>query len=101
MPKIPQCDRCLYNARSFYIVCAVHAAGIEGDRCPDFRPDPNWEGKQTKNLFVLSCLPMTYYDELLGSPSQDCCPACGAEFQRDYRAVVHLDCPCGWRDGSN
>ena len=24
------------------------------------------------------------------------CPQCGAEYERDYRAVVHLDCPCGW-----
>ena len=28
------------------------------------------------------------------------CPACGAEFERDYRAVVHWDCPCGWIDDS-
>ena len=26
------------------------------------------------------------------------CPQCGAEFERDYRALVHWDCSCGWVD---
>ncbi|MEC4816472.1 MAG: hypothetical protein SAK29_24875 [Scytonema sp. PMC 1069.18] len=26
------------------------------------------------------------------------CPNCGAEFDRDYMARVHWDCPCGWKD---
>lgn len=29
------------------------------------------------------------------------CPACGAVFERDYRALVHWDCSdCGWKDDS-
>ena len=28
------------------------------------------------------------------------CPACSAQFERDYRALVHWDCPCGWKDDS-
>lgn len=27
-----------------------------------------------------------------------CCPACGNQIKRDYRAVVHWDCACGWMD---
>lgn len=26
------------------------------------------------------------------------CPQCGSEYEQDYRAVVHWDCPCGWMD---
>ena len=26
------------------------------------------------------------------------CPQCGSEIERDYRAVVHWDCSCGWMD---
>lgn len=26
------------------------------------------------------------------------CPQCGSEIERDYRAVVHWDCVCGWMD---
>lgn len=28
------------------------------------------------------------------------CPACGGEIERDCRALVHWDCPCGWMDDS-
>lgn len=41
MKKLPQCDRCKFNASSNYLVCAVHPSGVEGDRCPDFLLDPN------------------------------------------------------------
>jgi hypothetical protein len=33
------CDRCLLNARSPYLVCAIHPKGVS-NKCPDFRPDP-------------------------------------------------------------
>ena len=42
MNKIPQCDRCQFNAKSNYLVCAVHPDGVQGDRCPDFSLDPNF-----------------------------------------------------------
>jgi hypothetical protein len=41
--KIPECDRCLLYAHNPHIVCGVHPNGIDSDRCPDFRPDPNAE----------------------------------------------------------
>ncbi|WP_279308375.1 MULTISPECIES: DUF6464 family protein [Cyanophyceae] len=31
-----QCRSCRFNARSPYLVCAVHPAGPEQRRCPDF-----------------------------------------------------------------
>jgi hypothetical protein len=100
MPKIPQCERCLFSSHDYHLVCAVHPAGPIGERCPDVRPDPNLEAKEHKNGFVLSCLPINYYNEVVMQSSQDSCPACGAEFERDYRAVIYLDCPCGWVDDS-
>jgi hypothetical protein len=46
MPKIPDCDLCLYNARDYHIVCAVHPTGPMGNTCPDFEVDPELEGKR-------------------------------------------------------
>ena len=40
MPKLPECDRCLFCAHDYHIVCALHPAGVESDSCLDFRPDP-------------------------------------------------------------
>ncbi|WP_242026965.1 DUF6464 family protein [Phormidium tenue] len=31
-----QCRSCRFNARSPYLVCAVHPTGPEQQRCPDF-----------------------------------------------------------------
>ena len=39
MPKIPHCDRCLNNAHSNYLVCAMHPEGVDGNSCPDFADD--------------------------------------------------------------
>jgi hypothetical protein len=40
MPKLPECDRCIFCAHDYHIVCAIHPAGVEEDSCLDFRPDP-------------------------------------------------------------
>ena len=40
MPKLPECDRCLFCAHDYHLVCAIHPAGVEEDSCLDFRPDP-------------------------------------------------------------
>jgi hypothetical protein len=120
MPKTQQCDRCLYNARDSHLVCTVHPTGVEGEHCPDFRPDPNLEAKEHKNGFVLSCLPVSYYNgQLVVQPRQRWtqeeqlqllvvhplftgrCPECEATIGRDYSARVHFDCTeCGWMDDS-
>jgi len=39
MPKISDCDRCLNNAHSNYLVCAIHPDGVDGNSCPDFADD--------------------------------------------------------------
>ena len=35
--------RCLLNAKSPYIICAIHPEGVDGNSCLDFREDPNAE----------------------------------------------------------
>ncbi|MEP1062831.1 MULTISPECIES: hypothetical protein [Cyanophyceae] len=37
--KLPECDRCWFNAGSLYLCCSVHPAGVQSDRCPDFQED--------------------------------------------------------------
>lgn len=46
MPKTPECDRCLFYAHDYHIVCPIHPSGIDGDSCIDFRPNPELEGKR-------------------------------------------------------
>jgi predicted RNA-binding Zn-ribbon protein involved in translation (DUF1610 family) len=91
----------------------------------DFRPDPELEGKQFVDFLGISedneqwePEGASYYNgELILQPRQRWtpeqqlelldthpiftgrCPQCGYEFQRDYTARVHWDCPeCGWMD---
>jgi hypothetical protein len=129
MPKIPQCERCLYNACDYHLVCAVHPTGPPSNTCSDFEADPELEGErfidflgllqwQTK-VDALEPEGASFYNgELILQPRQrrtqeeqmelldtypmftGICPACGAEFERNYRALVHWDCPCGWKDDS-
>lgn len=35
----PECDRCLYNAHTPYLLCTVHPEGVK-ENCLDFKPDP-------------------------------------------------------------
>lgn len=49
MVKIPDCDRCLLYTHQIYFVCAVHPEGVETEKCPDFRPDP--EAIEDKELW--------------------------------------------------
>jgi hypothetical protein len=115
MPKLPECDRCQFYARSTYTVCAVHAFGVEGDSCLDFREDSNaepvelWEPEGA-----------TYYNgELIVPPQRQLtreeqwhilethpfftgvCPKCKYRFQGHVPELIHFDCPvCGWIDDS-
>ena len=41
MPKIPDCESCLYYAHDFNLVCAVHPEGQDSDFCRDFQPNPD------------------------------------------------------------
>lgn len=115
MPKIPECNRCLLYAHDPHIVCAFHPGGVEGDRCFDFRKDPN---AQVEELWQPEGA--TYYNgELILQPrprwTQEQqlelldwhplftgkCPKCGAEYERDCTSRVHWDCPnseCDWID---
>lgn len=46
MPKIPQCERCLYYANNYRLLCAAHPYGPDEDTCPDFSPNLDLKGKQ-------------------------------------------------------
>ncbi|MEA5578673.1 hypothetical protein [Anabaena sp. UHCC 0451] len=112
MPKISECNRCLFYSHNPHLVCAVHPHGVTGDSCLDFREDPNaeelWQPEGA-----------TYYNgELILQPPQlttehqlellethplftGTCPQCGAFFNRDYVSRVHWDCDiCNWKDDS-
>ncbi len=115
MRKIPDCDRCLLNAYSPYVVCAVHPTGVDGDRCLDFRKDT---GAESEELWVREG-ESYYIGELILPPKRQLtleeqmmildthplftgvCPECGYWFPRDNPPVVHWNCPeCGWVDDS-
>jgi predicted RNA-binding Zn-ribbon protein involved in translation (DUF1610 family) len=106
-------------------VCAVHPEGVSGDSCLDFRLDPNveaelWEPEGARYMGdELVIERVTYNGEEIIQPQQlwtqqqqlelvdmhplftGKCPECGYEFERDYTARVHWDCPdCGWMDDS-
>ncbi len=56
MPKISDCDHCLFSSHNYHLVCAVHPAGPIGDRCPGFRPDPIWKLRSIRTvLYYLVC----------------------------------------------
>jgi predicted RNA-binding Zn-ribbon protein involved in translation (DUF1610 family) len=122
MPKLPDCvgvarrrHRCLLYSHNPHLVCAVHPDGPASDSCLDFRLDPNTEVEELWQPEGAS-----YYNgELILQPQQQLtqqqqlelldthpmftgkCPQCGYEFDRDYTARVHWDCPeCGWMDDS-
>ncbi len=39
MHKLPDCDLCLNNAHSNFLVCAIHPVGIDSPACPDFEAE--------------------------------------------------------------
>ena len=115
MCKFDQCQLCLFYSHDPHIVCAIHPTGPVDDNCLDFRLDPNAEaGDQWEPEGA------SYYNgELVLQPQQRLaieqqlnlldthplftgkCPQCAYEFERDYTARVHWDCPdCGWMDDS-
>lgn len=50
MPKLPECNGCMFHSHDYHIVCAIHPTGVEGDSCLDFRPDPELEGKHFRDF---------------------------------------------------
>ncbi|MDI9634370.1 hypothetical protein QM565_00955 [Geitlerinema splendidum] len=114
MPKIPQCDRCLFYSYNPHVVCAIHPGGVSGDSCLDFRLNPNAEPEENWEPEGAS-----YYDgelilhrprltreqqlELLDTHPlfTGVCPKCGHTFNMSNPPPVHWDCPeCEWVDDS-
>ncbi|MEM6398660.1 MAG: hypothetical protein AAF757_00285 [Cyanobacteria bacterium P01_D01_bin.116] len=127
MTRIPECDRCRFYSGNFYLTCAVVPGGPDGKECPHFAPDPDiveaeelWEPEGSRYINDELVIERTYYngEEIIQPPQRwtqqqqlelldthpmftGKCPSCRAEFDRDYTALVHWDCPeCGWKDDS-
>jgi len=122
MNKIPQCDRCQFNAKSNYLVCAVHPDGVQGDRCPDFSLDPNFVEMWSPIGFMfideqLVRKPIVYpvdFQPTLERSQQweildnhpyftGVCPQCQNSYPQSIERErhVHWDCEsCGWIDDS-
>jgi len=131
MPRILNCDRCIFCAHDHHLVCAPHPDGADGDTCLDFETDPKLESRRFIDFLGLQQTDLElddelwepqeasfYNGELILQPRQrwtqeeqlelldthpmftGTCPACGAQFEGDYRVLVHWDCPCGWKDDS-
>ncbi|AFZ27262.1 hypothetical protein Cylst_5228 [Cylindrospermum stagnale PCC 7417] len=122
MPKIPECDRCLFYCHNPHLVCAVHPGGVEGNNCMDFRKDPNadkeqWEPEGARYINDELVPNRSFYngEEIIQphgrwTPQEQLelidwhpiftgkCPQCGTAFNRDYVSRVHWDCECGWMD---
>jgi hypothetical protein len=126
MNKLPECSRCQLNAKSSYIICAVHPEGVNGNSCIDFREDPNaetdvlWEPVSANYIDGELVIERSYYNgEEISQPQQRLtreeqweilnthplftghCPDCGYQFPAHIPELVHFDCPqCGWIDDS-
>lgn len=53
MPKIPQCDHCLYYTNDYHLLCAAHPYGSDQDTCPDFSPNSELNGKRFTDFLGL------------------------------------------------
>ena len=122
MAKLECCDRCRLYARSFYLICAEHPDGVEGDSCPDFAldlqlPDDEataWYGEQWHpegasyygGELVLDLARVRSQDEQLHLLDThplftSRCPDCGMPLLQTDPPRVHWDCGrCGWVDDS-
>ena len=45
-----ECEYCIYNTRHYAIVCALHPSGVSSAKCPDFKQDPELEGKNFRDF---------------------------------------------------
>ena len=126
MPKLPECDRCHFYARSAYTVYTIHPYGVDSDNCLDFRQDPNlepeelWEPEGASYIDLELVLERSYYNgEQIKQPERKLtpeqqwqilethplftghCPSCGYRFPPHVPELIHFDCPsCGWIDDS-
>ncbi|MEG3440037.1 hypothetical protein V0288_23110 [Pannus brasiliensis CCIBt3594] len=118
MSKIPDCDRCLLFSQQLYYVCAVHPEGVEGDECPDFRPDPEIDEEEEEKPWSPAGH-FWYGDNLLPDrlwrPSKEeqekiiethplftgLCPNCSHVFSTNPPTGAPWHCPaCDWREDS-
>ncbi|WP_293065482.1 hypothetical protein [Okeania sp. SIO2B3] len=51
--NIKECEYCIYNAWHDLIVCALHPKGPNDKNCPDFKTDPELEGKNFRDFLAV------------------------------------------------
>ncbi|MCM1985143.1 hypothetical protein [Lyngbya confervoides] len=107
--RIPQCDRCQYNAFSEYLVCALHPGGPDGAPCQDFEPWPAGLGEFPDlgypeaglevHASALSRLSLLEQLEQIESHPMFSghCPQCGHKLGHGPRLTWNCD-RCGWED---
>jgi hypothetical protein len=115
MKRIPECDRCLLNAHSTFLVCAVHPSGPDEEFCIDFQEDPKGEPEE-----LWEPIGASYYNgELILQTRQQRtleeqldilnwhpiftgrCPNCEMPISETEPHRVYWDCDrCGWKDDS-
>lgn len=62
MPKIPDCDRCLYYTNNHHLLCAAHPHSPDENTCPDFSPNSELEGKRFTDFLSLLQRNIEYLD---------------------------------------
>jgi hypothetical protein len=127
--KLPECDRCWFNAGSPYLCCSVHPTGMQSDRCPDFREDAA-AAHQHREFLSLAWVTASeqgqwepegasyYGNELVINTEQRWnreqklalldwhplftgrCPSCEVTLLETAPPRLYWDCACGWRDDS-
>jgi hypothetical protein len=116
MAKIPDCDRCLLYTHQIYFICTIHPEGVETEKCPDFRPNP--EAAIESDQELRSLVGYSWYGDKL-IPNRRCrytreeqekildthpfftgiCPDCKHIFTTSPAPHKTWQCPeCGWQE---
>lgn len=128
--RLPECERCWFNAGSPYLCCSEHPAGVQSDHCPDFQASAIATAQHEQFIGLAWVADdeaeaqwepegASYYgNELIITPKQRWhreqkaalldwhpmftgrCPSCEVPLPQTEPPRVYWDCTCGWRDDS-
>jgi hypothetical protein len=95
MPKIPDCDRCIYYSHSRFLVCAIYPSGPDYKSCADFESAELWQPEDPETYQDIHNLDEIYWHPLFTGE----CPECGYKFSRYRLPPLKWKCiACGWDD---
>ena len=89
MPQIPECDRCVYYARDYRLVCALHPNGPNSDVCLDFALDPELKNRRFEDFLDLGDSQSTIDNPFTPEPTENWSPT-GTRFLNG-QLVIHED----------